>query len=145
MRSMRSSIASALSGPVVRAHRSFQRCLDLDTGGFPRPQDSGAHFVVGLHRKSQFEQLCSTAVAVSASYGEPALLNCWFSEVNLEISWFKTCCCLRKVFIICTSSSSAAISFCADGHVNYNFSLRFTAKDPIVFVALENTRRFTVL
>ena len=75
---------------------------------------------MGLHRKSQFEQLCSTAVEVSASFGEPALLNCWYSEVNLEISWFKTCCCLRKVFIICTSSSSAAISFCADGHVNCN-------------------------
>ena len=62
---------------------------------------------------------CPTAAAVSASPGEPPCLNCWFWDVNFEISWFKACCCPCNVFT-CASSSSVATSFSTYGHVNCN-------------------------
>ena len=46
------------------------------------------HLIVGWHKKSLSELLVESK-SQSASNGEPAWLNCWFSAVNLEMSWFK--------------------------------------------------------
>ncbi len=69
--------------------------------------------------------LCPTAMAISASPGEPPCLNCRLSAVNLEMSWFKACCCPCNVFIIWTSSSTVAIWLCIDGRESCNCSNSF--------------------
>ena len=57
--------------------------------------------------------------------GEPACLNCRFSAVNLEILWFKACCCPCNVFIIWTNCSTVAIWLGIDGRESCNCSNSF--------------------
>ena len=61
-------------------HRRFQ-------GLWCRPKFV-VHLIVGSHKKS-LSELHVKSKSQSASNGESAWLNCWFSAVNLEMSWFK--------------------------------------------------------
>ena len=118
---------AAISNPVVFLSHSVNLVdSPLIVQGFPRPVMS-IRLWRSFRRGGFIGNRCSNCLshrsrAISASIGEPASLNCWFSEVNSRSLGSRHVCCLCNVFIYCTSSSTVAIMCGTDGQVNNKYS-----------------------
>ena len=117
--------ASLLEVWNVDIRQALRICEGMLGVRFPRPLMSTRlwrAFCRGFAKVIAVWTARHAAVAISASLSETAFLDCCFQQSkprDLLIQAVLLSFC--NVFIICTSSSTVAVSFCTDGHVNCNF------------------------